>query len=95
MLRTCVIGMGPIGNRHADLYQEGPLAKLAGVCDIRRDRAEAAGRRLGVPFFLDAAKMLAELKPDVVSVATGGVEYGSDHYEPTLQALDAGAHVLC
>ena len=95
MLRTCVIGMGPIGNRHADLYKEDPLAELVGVCDIRKDRAEAAGKRLNVPFFPDAAKMLASLKPDVVSVATGGYEYGSDHYEPTLQALEAGAHVLC
>ncbi len=39
--------------------------------------------------------MLTELKPDVVSVATGGFEYSSDHYEPTLQAFAAGAHVLC
>ncbi|MDQ3439572.1 MAG: Gfo/Idh/MocA family oxidoreductase, partial [Planctomycetota bacterium] len=34
------------------------------------------------------------LKPDVVSVTTGGHEYGSDHYEPTMMALDAGCHVL-
>jgi predicted dehydrogenase len=87
--------MGPIGNRHADIYREGPRAELVGVCDLRRDRAEAAGQRLGVPYFLDAPGMLAALKPDVVSVTTGGVEYGSDHYEPTLQALASGAHVLC
>ena len=28
MLRVCVIGMGPIGNRHADMYQADPLAEL-------------------------------------------------------------------
>jgi predicted dehydrogenase len=28
-------------------------------------------------------------------VATGGYEYGSDHYLPTMQALEAGCHVLC
>jgi predicted dehydrogenase len=28
-------------------------------------------------------------------VTTGGVEYGSDHYLPTMQALEAGCHVLC
>ncbi len=27
-------------------------------------------------------------------MATGGDEYGSDHYRPTLQALEAGCHVL-
>ena len=39
--------------------------------------------------------MLRQLAPDLCSVATGGYEYGSDHYEPTLQALEAGCHVLC
>ena len=38
--------------------------------------------------------MLAKAKPDLVSVATGGHEYGSDHHLPTIQALDAGVHVL-
>lgn len=95
MMRVCVIGMGPIGNRHADIYKEDPRAQLAGVCDILKDRADAAGRRLGVPCFYEAPAMLGALKPDLVSVATGGYEYGSDHYAPTMQALDAGCHVLC
>ena len=95
MLRACVIGMGPIGNLHADLYRADPLAELAGVCDVVEARARAAGERLGVPWFTDAAAMLAALHPDVCSVATGGYEYSSDHYAPTLQALEAGCHVLC
>jgi predicted dehydrogenase len=87
--------MGPIGNLHADIYKSDDLAQLVAVCDLRTDRAEAAGKRLGVPHFRDAEKMLAELKPEVCSVATGGYEYGSDHHLPTLQALRAGCHVLC
>jgi predicted dehydrogenase len=86
--------MGPIGNRHADCYQSDPLAQLVGVCDLRQDRADAAAKRLGVPGFTDAAKMLAALKPDVVSITTGGYEYGSDHFAPTILALEAGCHVL-
>jgi predicted dehydrogenase len=94
MLRVAVIGLGPIGNRHADLYKADPLSELVGVCDRQPERANAAAARLGVPAFYDAQKMLDTLKPDVVSVTTGGVEYGSDHYEPTIQALSAGCHVL-
>ncbi len=93
-LRVGVIGMGPIGNRHATLYEADELAELVGVCDINRDRADAAAERLGVPAFYDAESMLSSLGPDVVSVTTGGQEYGSDHYEPTMQALSAGCHVL-
>ena len=86
--------MGPIGNRHADRYRADTLAQLVGVCDIRQDRADAAAARLGVPAFNDVPAMLAALKPDVCSITTGGYEYGSDHYQPTLQALEAGCHVL-
>jgi predicted dehydrogenase len=92
--RVGVIGMGPIGNLHADVYRELPGAKLACVCDIDKDRADAASKRLGVPAFHSVAEMLRSAQLDMVSVATGGVEYGSDHYEPTMQALEAGLDVL-
>lgn len=94
MQRVCVIGMGHIGFIHARAYVSSPEAELVGVCDIRRDRAEEAGKTFGVPYYLDAAEMLRELKPDLCSVTTGGYEYSSDHYEPTMQALRAGCHVL-
>ncbi len=94
MLRVCVIGLGPIGNRHADIYVENPLSELVGVCDIDETRANTAAQRLGVTAFYNVQKMLEERKPDVVSVATGGYEYSSDHYAPTIQALEAGCHVL-
>lgn len=87
--------MGPIGNLHADIYQGDELAELVGVCDIIPERARAAGERLGVPWFVGAQGMLAGLAPDLCSVTTGGYEYSSDHYEPTVQALEAGCHVLC
>ncbi|MGQ9553187.1 MAG: Gfo/Idh/MocA family protein [Anaerolineae bacterium] len=94
MLRVCVIGLGPIGTRHARIYSEDPLAELVGVCDLRRERADEAASRFGTLAFYDVQKMLATIRPDVVSVATGGYEYGSDHYLPTMQALEAGCHVL-
>jgi predicted dehydrogenase len=95
MVKVCVIGLGPIGCLHADLYRRDEMADLAGVCDIVPERAEKAGRRLGVPWYTDAGEMLRAAKPLVVSVATGGYEYASDHAKPVLQALEAGCHVLC
>jgi predicted dehydrogenase len=93
-LRVAVIGMGPIGNRHADMYKHDALAELVGVCDRLHERADAAARRLGVPAFYDVPSMLKALSPDLCSVTTSGYENGSDHYEPTMQALEFGCHVL-
>lgn len=93
-LRTAVVGLGPIGNRHADMYRDDPLAELIGVCDRDHARADAAAQRLGVPAFYDFQTMLKTLSPDVCSVTTSGYENGSDHYEPTMQALEFGCNVL-
>lgn len=95
MVKTAVIGMGPIGNLHAGIYANDSLAELVGVCDIIEDRARAAGERFGVPWFASAPEMLQAVRPDACSITTGGYEYSSDHFEPTLQALQAGCHVLC
>jgi predicted dehydrogenase len=93
-IRVGVIGAGPIGNLHADVYRENPAAELVGVCDIVRERADAAAGRLGVKAYYAAPDLLSDARPDMVSVATGGHEYGSDHCEPTLQAFEVGVHVL-
>ncbi len=94
MVKVCVVGLGPIGNLHADLYKRDEMVELAAVCDILPDRAEKAGRRLDVAWYTDAREMLRAAKPAIVSVATGGYEYASDHAKPALQALEAGCHVL-
>ncbi len=94
MLRVCVIGMGPIGNIHATMYKENPLAELVGVCDWDKARADAGATKFGTRAFYDVQQMLETLQPDICSVTTGGKEYGSEHYLPTIQALEFGCHVL-
>ena len=86
--------MGPIGNRHCRIYKKESLTTLVGVCDINEDRAKAGGETYGVNYYLSADEMLRAEKPDLVSVCTGGYEYSSDHYLPTMQALEFGCHVL-
>lgn len=85
MLRSAVIGMGHIGNLHARIHKEQTVSELVAVCDRDHERADAAAKALGVPAYYDAQEMLDREKPDVVSITTGGYEYSSDHYEPTMQ----------
>lgn len=92
--RVCVIGLGGIGRKHAALYRRIQGAQLAAVCDIDRARTDAAAAEFGVPGFYSVPEMLSALPLDMASIATAGHEYGSDHYEPTIQALEAGLHVL-
>jgi len=87
--------MGPIGNLHARIYREDSVAELVGVCDRNPTRASEAGARHSAPSYLDLDEMLLDLNPEVVSVATGGFEYSSDHYEATMLSLEHGCHVLC
>jgi predicted dehydrogenase len=87
--------MRGIGNTHAGVYHGDPLAQLCAVCDIDRARADEAASRWGVPAFYSVADMLSRVELDAVSVATGGFENGSWHYEPTMECFAAGKHVLC
>jgi predicted dehydrogenase len=93
-LKVGVIGVGPIGNLHADMYALSPLSTLTAICDINKDLANAAARRLGVRAYYDAQTMFHEESLDLCSICTGGHEYGSEHFAPTMQALKAGCHVL-
>jgi len=94
MPRVAIIGLGPIGNLHARVHSANPACELVAVCDLIKERADDAAARYGATAFYDVAEMLRHVQPDICDVTTGGHEYGSDHYAPTMQALEAGCHVL-
>lgn len=94
-VRVAVVGLGPIGNLHARIYAAMDAAELVAVCDRVPAKAAEGAERFQVPAFGSVHSLLRSVNPDVVSVATGGFEYCSDHYEPTMQALEHGCHVLC
>lgn len=95
MLKVGVVGMGGIGNTHADVYAENDEVELVAVCDLIADRADSAASRLGVDVYYKLTEMLDREELDVVSVTTSGVENGSDHHDPVMEALDSGVNVLC
>ncbi|MFN3651499.1 MAG: Gfo/Idh/MocA family protein [Armatimonadota bacterium] len=94
-LRVGVIGMRAIGNTHAEVYRNDPLSELVAVCDIDRARADEAAAKWGVPAFYSVREMLEAVDLDATSVATGGFENGSFHFEPVMESFAAGKHVLC
>lgn len=94
-LKCAVVGMGGIGNTHADIYRKDPLGELVAVCDLVKEKADAAAARHGVRAFYSLPEMLAAMPDiDVVSIATSGYDNGSMHFEPAMQALEAGKNVL-
>ena len=58
MQKVGVVGLGPIGNRHATIYHELDNVQLIGVCDIDPSRADQTAARLGVPAFYQLEDML-------------------------------------
>jgi predicted dehydrogenase len=94
MIRVGVVGMGNIGKLHAAVYRDDPLSELVAVCDAVAEKAEAAARAFGVRAYTSLQEMLDREEIDLVGVCTGGIESGSDHYEPTMQAFAAGKMVL-
>ncbi len=94
MVRVAIVGLGPIGCIHLRHYAAHPDVELVGVCDLDRARAQTAAAAHGLPSFQSAKEMLEALKPDICGICTGGYEYGSDHFEPTMLAIDAGCHIL-
>lgn len=95
IFKAAVVGMGGIGNTHATCIQNDPLAQLIAVCDVIPAKADAAAEKFGVPAYYSLKEMLiAHPEIEVVHVTTSGFENGSWHYDPTIEALDAGRHVL-
>lgn len=94
-LKIAVVGMGGIGNRHAECYQADDLSEVVAVCDIIRERADRAADKFGVPAFYSVREMLgAGIQIDAASMCTAGAENGGDHFEPTMELLEGGIPVL-
>ncbi len=94
MLKVAVIGLGNIGKTHVRYYAQNKDVTLVGLCDMLAERVDPVGKQYGVKVYYDLADMLASEEIDAISVATAGPENGGHHYEPTMQCLAAGKHVL-
>lgn len=94
-LNVGVVGLRGIGQQHSDCYSKDPLAKLVAVCDLVKPLADKIAEKHGVKAYYSLKDMLkAHPELDIVDVSTGGFENGSWHFEPAMEAMEAGKNVL-
>lgn len=99
MHSIALIGCGRISFKHVEAFaKNSDKFRLIATCDPKQDRAESKADeyRKAIPdaavaTYADYRRMLAELKPDIVTIAT---ESG---YHPAIaiECMEAGAHVIC
>ena len=87
-LRTAVIGVGYLGNFHAQKYAAIPEVELVGVVDNDLNRAEEIAAALGTRAYGDHRELIAHV--DAVSVVVP-TQY---HHAVARDFLSAGVHVL-
>lgn len=89
-IRFGIVGCGRIAQRHAEHIQS--VGVLSAVCDVVPDRADALAARTSTRPYHSIERMLAsERDIDVIAICTpNGL-----HAKHSIQALNAGHHVLC
>jgi len=95
MVKVAIVGVGNIGNTHARCYQENRHARIVAVCDIIKEKADAAAELYGAKAFYSIQEMVdSGVKIDAASMCTKGEENGGDHFKPTMELLEAGIPTL-
>ncbi|QAY68186.1 Gfo/Idh/MocA family protein [Paenibacillus protaetiae] len=90
-IRVAVVGCGSISkHRHIPEYVNNENVELVAFVDPVIERAQHYAEAHGGKAFADYKTMLAEVKPDAVSVCTPNYL----HAEVSIAAANAGAHVL-
>lgn len=87
-LRAAVIGVGYLGNFHAQKYHELPDVELVAVVDTDGARAAEVAGKYGVASATDYGPLLDGL--DLVSIVTPP----ATHFEIARRCLGAGVHTL-
>ena len=92
MQRIGIIGCGRIAQtRHIPEYMDNNNAQLAGFFDLNHERAMDLAAQYGCKAYDSIEEMLADPEIDAVSVCV----INTLHAKVTIDALNAGKHVLC
>ena len=92
-VRVAVIGAGFVATKgHLPALKHNPDTQVVAVVDVNAARAAEVARAFDIPAtYTDYVTMLREVAPDLVIVGTTNLY----HAPVSVDALNAGAHVLC
>lgn len=91
-LRIGMVGAGNIANVHLASYQTLDNVEIAAICDINAERLKETADLFGIEKrYATEAEMLANEQLDAADVCV----WNCNHAKCTIDALDAGLHVLC
>jgi len=94
-LKVGIVGLNGIGKNHAKCHTDEELSDLVAVCDVVHERADEVAKEYNLKAYYSLQNMLdAHPDLDIVDVCTGGLENGSWHYKPAMEAMEAGKHTL-
>jgi predicted dehydrogenase len=88
MISTLVVGLGQMGQSHAQAYHQNPEIQIGGL--VNRSAKQLSGALSHYPIETDFYTALERLRPDLVSIAT----YSDSHADIAIAAMRAGAHVF-
>lgn len=97
--KIAIIGCGRISHKHIEaIVDNSEKLELVGVCDVIEQRAKDKANEykehftdVDVAIYTDYKKLLDEIKPDIVTIAT---ESGY-HVEIAVNCLKSGTNVIC
>lgn len=89
-LRFALIGCSKVARKHAVALGRIEQARLVGVCDINKDRAESFGREFSVPSFTDKNALFEAVSCDAVVISTPS----GDHAARALDMVPFGKHIV-
>jgi predicted dehydrogenase len=87
-LKCAVIGVGYLGNFHAQKYKSLEHVELIGVSDLNAQALTAVSHALNVPAYLNYRDLFGHV--DAVSIAATT----QSHYAIARECIEAGIHVL-
>lgn len=89
-MKIALIGPGKVAHLHAQAVQQTPGLTLAAVCGRNEEKTRTFAQQYRAVPYTDIADMVSREGIDVCVVLTPHPA----HREPTIAALEAGAHVL-